>query len=229
MTIWFAFTAGFLSFASACILPLIPSYIAIITGLSISELENNHIKRFIVLPRMIAFVVGLIIPLIIIGMSATALGSIFTPETFTYLSQLFGFLVILFGFHLMGLLKINLFQREVRFHKVFQQKGGFFTVGLMGMAFGFGWTPCIGPMLSSILILAADLDTIWQGGGLLVVYGMGLGLPFILIGIMSTSSLKFLHFLKRHIKLLSIISGLLLVILGLLLITGNMNVITPSF
>ncbi|MFA9555889.1 cytochrome c biogenesis CcdA family protein [Evansella sp. AB-rgal1] len=229
MTIWFALAAGFLSFASACILPLIPSYIAIITGLSVHDLEQQGVRRFHVFPRILAFVVGLIIPLILIGMGATAVGSLFTPAFSTFLSQFLGFIVIIFGLHLLGLLNIQLFQKEIRFHRVFQRKGGVFTVGLMGMAFGFGWTPCIGPMLSSILILAADSDTIWQGAGLLLVYGIGLSLPFIMIGIASTASLTFLRFLKRHVKLLSIISGVLLIVLGFLLITGNMALITPSF
>ena len=229
MVIWFAFAAGVLSFASACILPLIPSYIAVITGLTVTELkEKGYAERFKIMPRSIAFVVGLIIPLILIGMGATKVGSLFTPAFSVFLSQFFGFIVILFGLHLLGLLNIQLLQKEVRFHKVFQRKGGLFTVALMGMAFGFGWTPCIGPMLSSILILAADSETMWQGGGLLLVYGSGLGLPFILIGLASASSLKFLHFIQKHIKTISIISGLFLIILGILLITGNMAYITPA-
>ncbi|MCD8511277.1 MAG: cytochrome c biogenesis protein CcdA [Bacillus sp. (in: Bacteria)] len=229
MEIWFAFAAGFLSFASACILPLIPSYIAVITGLSLWELEEDKVKRFKIMPRSLAFVAGLIIPLILMGMGATAVGSLFTASFSTFLSQFLGFIVILFGLHLLGILKIQVFQREVRFHRLFQKKGGVVTVALMGMAFGFGWTPCIGPMLSSILILAADSETVWQGGGLLFVYGLGLGLPFILISLVSTSSLKLLKFLQKHIRVLSIISGILLIILGLLLVTGNMAYITPSF
>lgn len=229
MEIWFAFAAGFLSFASACILPLIPSYIAVITGLSVTELTSDKVKRFKIMPRSLAFVAGLIIPLILMGMGATAVGGLFTAAFSTFLSQFLGFIVIIFGLHLLGLLKIQVFQREMRFNKLFQKRGGIVTVALMGMAFGFGWTPCIGPMLSSILILAADSETIWQGGGLLFVYGLGLGLPFIIISLVSTSSLKFLRFLQNHVRVLSIISGVLLVILGILLVTGNMAYITPSF
>lgn len=98
----------------------------------------------------------------------------------------------------------------------------------MGMAFGFGWTPCIGPMLSSILIMAADSETIWQGGGLLSVYGLGLGMPFIIIGIAGSTSLTFLKFLQKHLNVISVISGGILIILGLLLVTGNMAYITPT-
>ncbi|UTR11190.1 cytochrome c biogenesis CcdA family protein [Evansella sp. LMS18] len=229
MDILFAFAAGVLSFTSACILPLIPSYIAVITGLTVTELKSTEkLERFKILPRSAAFVIGLIIPLIIIGMGATTIGGFFTPAFSDFLSQLLGFIVIIFGLHLLGLLNIRFLQREIRFNKVFQRKGGLFTTGLMGMAFGFGWTPCIGPMLSSILILAADSETVWQGGGLLLVYGAGLGLPFILIGFASASSLKLLRFLQKHVKILSTISGILLLLLGILLITGNMAYITPG-
>lgn len=98
----------------------------------------------------------------------------------------------------------------------------------MGLAFGFGWTPCIGPMLSSILLLAADSETMLRGGRLLFVYGLGLGLPFLFIGILSTLGFQFIHALKKHVRTLSVISGLLLIILGLLLITGNIAYITPN-
>ncbi|UCZ52038.1 cytochrome c biogenesis protein CcdA [Bacillus shivajii] len=228
MSIWFAFTAGFLSFASACVLPLIPSYIAVITGLSVTELESNRVERFKIMPRTIAFIIGLIIPLMLIGMGATVVGDLFTPATATFLSQFFGFIVIVFGLHLLGLLKFQVFQKDIRFHRLFQKKGGVISVGLIGMAFGFGWTPCIGPMLSTILILAADSSTVWQGAGLLAVYGLGLGIPFLLIALVSSSSLKVLKFLQRHVRVLSIISGILLVLFGILLVTGNMAYITPS-
>jgi cytochrome c-type biogenesis protein len=228
MDIWFAFAAGFLSFASACILPLIPSYIAVITGISLTEADTGRAARFKIMPRTAAFVIGLIIPLILIGMGATAVGSIFTPAVSGFLSQFLGFIVILFGLHLLGLLNITLFHREVRFNRFFRERGGLVSVLLMGMAFGFGWTPCIGPMLSSILIMAADSETVWRGGSLLLVYGTGLGFPFILIGAAGSSSLTLLKFLKKHLRVISIISGLLLVLLGVLLVTGNMAYITPS-
>ncbi|WP_078579710.1 cytochrome c biogenesis CcdA family protein [Salipaludibacillus agaradhaerens] len=228
MTIWLAFSAGFLSFASACILPLIPSYIAVITGISLTDLHGTKATRFKIVPRTLAFVVGLIIPLLLIGMGATAAGNLFTPAFSDFLSRFFGFIVILFGLHLLGLLKFQLFNKEVRFHKAFQKKGGLVSVALMGMAFGFGWTPCIGPMLSSILIMAADSETIWQGGGLLSVYGLGLGIPFIIIGVAGSASLTVLKFLQKHIHVISILSGAILIILGLLLVTGNMAYITPT-
>lgn len=228
MDYFLAFTAGILSFTSACILPLIPSYLAIITGLSVTELKDNRHHRTQVIIRISMFIVGLIIPLILLGLTASTLGSVALSYSENF-SKLFGFIVILFGLHLLGLLKFQLLNKEFRLDFLFKRKNSLWSVALMGLAFGFGWTPCIGPMLSSILIMAADSDTMWRGGRLLFVYGLGLGLPFLVIGVLSTLGFQFLHSLKKHLRLISVISGVLLIILGILLITGNMAYITPSF
>ncbi|MCT8139233.1 cytochrome c biogenesis protein CcdA (plasmid) [Anaerobacillus sp. CMMVII] len=222
-----ALTAGILSFTSACILPLIPSYLAVITGLSVTELIDNRHHRKQILVRICMFIIGLIIPLILLGMTASTIGSkaLSYSENF---SKLFGFIVILFGLHLLGLLKFQVLNKEFRLDFLFKRKNSLWSVALMGLAFGFGWTPCIGPMLSSILIMAAESDTMWRGGRLLFVYGLGLGLPFLLIGILSTLGFQFLNTVKNHLRVISIISGIFLIILGLLLITGNMAYITPA-
>ncbi|WNF35833.1 cytochrome c biogenesis CcdA family protein [Bacillaceae bacterium IKA-2] len=222
-----AFTAGILSFTSACILPLIPSYLAVITGLSITELNDNRHHRKQILVRISMFILGLIIPLILLGLTASSIGSAALSYSQNF-SRLFGFIVILFGLHLLGLLKFQFLNRQFRLDFLFKKKNSLWSVALMGLAFGFGWTPCIGPMLSSILIMAADSDTMWRGGRLLFVYGLGLGLPFLLIGILSTLGFQFLNVLKKYMRLISIFSGVLLIILGLLLITGNMAYITPA-
>ncbi len=222
-----AFTAGLLSFTSACILPLIPSYLAVITGLSVTELNDNRHHRTQIIVRICFFIIGLIIPLILLGMTASTIGSAFLSYSDNF-SRLFGFIVILFGLHLLGLLKFQLLNREFRLDFLFKKKNSLWSVALMGLAFGFGWTPCIGPMLSSILIMAADSETMFRGGRLLFIYGLGLGLPFLLIGILSTLGFQFINVLKRHVRIISIISGVLLIILGLLLITGNMAYITPT-
>ncbi|RXI98338.1 cytochrome c biogenesis protein CcdA [Anaerobacillus alkaliphilus] len=222
-----AFTAGILSFTSACILPLIPSYLAVITGLSITKLKDSRHHRSRIILRISMFILGLIIPLILLGMTASSLGSVALSYSENF-SKLFGFIVILFGLHLLGLLKFQLLNREFRLDFLFKKKNSLWSVALMGLAFGFGWTPCIGPMLSSILIMAADSETMWRGGRLLFVYGLGLGLPFLVIGIISTLGFQFLNNLKKHIRTISFISGVLLVILGVLLITGNMAYITPT-
>lgn len=227
MDYFLAFTAGILSFTSACILPLIPSYLAVITGLSITELNDNRHHRKQILVRISMFILGLIIPLILLGLTASSIGSAALNYSENF-SRLFGFIVILFGLHLLGLLKFQFLNREFRLDFLFKKKNSLWSVALMGLAFGFGWTPCIGPMLSSILIMAAESETMWRGGRLLFVYGLGLGLPFLLIGILSTLGFQFLNVLKKHLRLISIFSGVLLIILGLLLITGNMAYITPT-
>lgn len=222
-----AFTAGVLSFTSACILPLIPSYLAVITGLSITELQDNRHHRKQMIMRICMFIIGLIIPLILLGMTASTIGATFLRYSENF-SKLFGFIVILFGLHLLGLLKFQFLNKQVRLDFLFKKKNSLWSTSLMGLAFGFGWTPCIGPMLSSILLLAAEAETMLRGGRLLFVYGLGLGLPFLIIGILSTLGFQFIHALKKHVRTLSIISGLLLIILGLLLITGNIAYIVPN-
>ncbi len=222
-----AFTAGILSFTSACILPLIPSYLAVITGLSVTELKDNRHHRSKVILRISMFIVGLIIPLILLGLTASSLGSVALSYSENF-SKLFGFIVILFGLHLLGLLKFHFLNREFRLDFLFKKNNSLWSVALMGLAFGFGWTPCIGPMLSSILIMAADSETMWRGGRLLFIYGLGLGLPFLVIGILSTFGFQLLNNLKKHLRIISYISGVLLIIVGLLLITGNMAYITPT-
>lgn len=226
MDILLAFSAGLLSFVSPCVLPLIPSYLAIIAGISVEELRREDFSKKLMFLRSLVFVIGLIIPMILLGISATALGKALQLHQ-TFISQLLGFVVIFFGLHLLGLLRFQLFQREFRFDFLFSGKQSLISLAIMGMAFGFGWTPCIGPMLSSILILASEAETVWRGGYLLTFYGLGLGLPFILLGLFSSFSWRLLSWLKKYVQVVSIISGILLIILGVLLITGNIAYIIP--
>ena len=227
MDILVATSAGFLSFVSPCVLPLIPSYLAIIAGISVEELRQEHFSKRLMFLRSLVFVIGLIIPMIILGVSASALGQSLQLHQ-TFISQLLGFVVIFFGLHLLGLLRFQLFQREFRFDVLFTGKQSLISLAVMGMAFGFGWTPCIGPMLSSILILASEAETVWRGGYLLTFYGLGLGVPFLLLGLFSTFSWRLFEWLKQYLHVVSIISGILLIILGALLITGNIAYLIPA-
>ena len=141
MDILVAFSAGLLSFVSPCVLPLIPSYLAIIAGISIEELRQERFSKRFMFLRSLLFVIGLIIPMIILGMSASFLGQALQVHQ-TFISQLLGFVVILFGLHLLGLLRVQLFHREIRFDRLFSGKQSLISLAVMGMAFGFGWTPC---------------------------------------------------------------------------------------
>lgn len=226
MDIIIALSAGFLSFVSPCVLPLIPSFLAILAGLSIKEMQNQAHSKTRMFLRSLSFVIGMIIPLVILGMSASYLGGLLQSYQML-LSQLLGFVVILFGLHLLGLLNISLLNRQFRLDFMFEGKKSMWSLLLMGLAFGFGWTPCIGPMLSTILIMASTTETMWQGGFLLFVYGLGLGVPFLLLGLLSAYSMRFFNWMKRYMKVISIVSGVLLIALGLLLVTGNMAYIIP--
>lgn len=227
MNMLLAFGAGVLSFASPCILPLIPSYLAMVTGMSASDWQKGKPVAEGSLLRIALFVGGLILPLVMLGMSASTLGQWLSTYQ-KLLTQILGLLVVVFGFHLLGWLRITWFNREYRLHALFSGKRSVWSIGLMGVAFGLGWTPCIGPMLSSILVLASQTQTMWQGGLLLFVYGLGLGLPFLFMGLLSQMAMGWISRLKNYMQWLSWASGLLLVIIGCLLIFGKFHYLSWS-
>ncbi|RXT13757.1 cytochrome c biogenesis CcdA family protein [Ammoniphilus sp. CFH 90114] len=222
MNMMLAFGAGILSFVSPCILPLIPSYLAMITGISASDWQKGKPQGRENLLRIAVFVGGLILPLVLLGMSASTVGQWLSTYQ-KLLTQLLGLIVVIFGFHLLGWLRITWFNREYRLNSLFNGKRSTWSIGLMGVAFGLGWTPCIGPMLSSILVLASQTQTMWEGGLLLLAYGLGLGLPFLFIGLLSQMAMEWLSRLKKYMQWLSWGSGLLLVIIGCLLIFGKFH------
>lgn len=212
-----AFGAGLLSFFSPCILPLVPAYICFITGLSAEELGISKKKDFgkirTVLPESLLFILGFSIVFVILGASVTFLGS-FLFAKMKIIKIIGGLIVIFFGLHISGLFNVKFLQYEKKFHfksKPITKFGSF----LVGMVFGFGWTPCVGPILGSILMLAATKDSMVKGILLLSFYSLGLGLPFFLlsmgVGYMSGLFLK----VKRHFKLISVVSGILLIVIGI--------------
>jgi len=226
MNLLIAFTSGILSFLSPCIVPLIPSLLAIIGGISVAELQQNQFSRKTVFYRTLVFVFGIIVPFVLLGMSASAVGSLLARYQ-TIISQSLGFVVILFGLHLLGILQFHFMQKEYRMDSLFAGKGGKIGVFLMGLAFGFAWTPCVGPFLGSILILASNSATVWQGGFLLLIYGLGLGIPFLLIGLVSTFALKQLGKAKKYMRPITIFSGILLIAIGILIVTGKFVYLNP--
>jgi cytochrome c-type biogenesis protein len=212
-----AFIAGLLSFLSPCVLPLIPAYFSFITGLSVDELTSDAkgIRQKVILSTL-AYVSGFSFIFILFGASASLLGNLVAQYSWV-IRYLGGGIILVFGLHLLGVINITRFQFEKRFHA---KKKPVHLVGtfVIGMAFGAGWTPCIGPLLGSILIVAGNQETILKGVWLLAVYSAGLALPFILISIFINSMLMFM---KRATKLLGVINkvaGILLIGIGLLLI-----------
>lgn len=222
-----AFVAGLLSFLSPCVLPLIPAYFSFITGLSLDELtaDNKEIRQKVIFSTL-AYVAGFSFVFILFGASASLLGGMAAQYSWL-VRYLGGGIVIIFGLHLLGVINIKAFQFEKRVHmseKPFHLAGTF----VIGMAFAAGWSPCIGPMLGSILIVAGSQDTVMKGVWLLAVYSAGLALPFILISVFINALLPFM---KRAVKMMGILNkgaGILLIAIGLLLIFDKFRLLALS-
>jgi len=219
-----AFIAGLLSFLSPCVLPLIPAYFSFITGLSLDELtaDSKGIRQKVILSTL-AYVAGFSFVFILFGASASFLGNIASSYSWV-IRYLGGGIVLLFGLHLLGIINIKGFQFEKRFH-VKKKPVHLLGTFVIGMAFGAGWTPCIGPMLGSILIVAGNQETIIQGIWLLAIYSAGLALPFILISIFINSMLGFMKRATRLIGVINKFAGILLICIGLLLIFDKLKLL----
>lgn len=214
-----AFGAGIASFLSPCILPLIPAYLAFITGISIDELKDSqekikNLKR--ILYETLLFILGFSFVFVTLGASATYLGGLI-PSYQKILQVVGGGLIILFGLYLTGLLKIKPLQYEKRIH-LKAKPTNLFGSFLIGSVFALGWSPCVGPILASILAYAAIQKTLSQGILLLSLYSLGLGVPFLLTALAINTFLNFFQRIRRYLRGISIASGLLLIIVGLLLI-----------
>jgi len=217
--IFVAFGAGLISFLSPCVLPLIPGYIAYISGSSLNELLE---KQNINLLPIIFFTLGFSIVFIIFGAAATFLGQLFL-ENSNHLRIVAGIIIIIFSLHIIGILKLNFLNFEKRIYS--EKKQGLFSPILVGMAFAFGWTPCIGPILGSILALASTEESINKGILLLLFYSLGLAIPFILSGYLIQKFMIVSKNLKKNMNLITKIGGGLLLITGILVITNQLQVL----
>lgn len=233
-----AFAAGLLSFLSPCVLPLIPSYVTFITGMSLDELTAQDAgrdrNRRAVLVHGALFVAGFTLVFVILGASATFLGSLFAYAS-RWVERVGGVLLIVFGLYLLGLLRLPGAAREWRLHLSGKPLGYLGTV-LVGVTFGAGWTPCIGPVLGGILTLAATRDSLSDGVGLLLVYSAGLAIPFLAAALLLDHFLRGVRKVGPWLPWVSRASGALLLVLGVLLLTGSFSVLsgvlsswTPEF
>jgi len=233
-----AFAAGVLSFLSPCVFPLIPAYLAQLTGMSFEELTGSQddSQRRTLLVNAFSFVFGLAFAFTVFGASVTLLGG-FLLSNQVLVSRIAGLIIVVFGLHLLGVIHIPWLLREARVD-VADARGraaGPTGSALMGAAFGVGWTPCIGPVLASILVIACQADTVFTGMGLLLTYALGLGVPFILMALAlnRAAGKKTVLAIRRYIPQLTAASGGLLVMMGLLVFTGNLiqisNWITKTF
>jgi len=221
VTLLAALWAGVASFASPCVLPLVPAYLSFISGASVEDLVGAGPKTALaknVVPRAAAFVLGFSTVFVAMGASATALGAFLTAHLGLF-SKIAGALVIIFGLHLLGLIPIKALYREKRFNlsaRPASMVGSF----LVGLAFAFGWTPCVGPILMSILALASTQESVLRGVGLLAVYSLGLGLPFIAAGLAVNSFLRLFQRVKGSFRVIEMVTGSLLVLVGVAIIGG---------
>jgi cytochrome c-type biogenesis protein len=220
-----AFVAGVLSFLSPCVLPLVPGYVSLISGATVDELQTNSNR---LLPKVMAnslmFIFGFSIVFIALGAVATEVGQVLARYK-SLLAQVAGVVIILFGLHLTGLLKIRALYADKRMHNV---KGGSTPWGafVIGFAFAFGWTPCVGPILAVILSFAATQDSVIKGILLLAVYSAGLAVPFLLTSIGIERFLNFYGRFRRHLHAVEVASGVLLIVLGGLLVLNRFTIIS---
>ena len=218
-----ALFAGLASFLSPCVLPIVPPYLAYMSGVALSDVENKKGQVKIVFTALF-FVLGLSTVFIFLGFSASAIGAVFF-EYQPILNTIAGLVIMLFGLHFLDIYRLQLLDREARF-EVGENQGTAFGSYVLGLAFAFGWTPCIGPQLGAILSLAASNASIAKGTVLLAFYALGLGIPFLLFAIFINKLDRTLKFVKRYFKKIERVMGLLLWTVGLLMLTGGFSSIS---
>jgi len=229
LSLLIVFAAGLLSFLSPCVLPLIPGYIAFVSGLSIDDMTESgwtDKKMASAMLNSVMFVRGFSVVFVVLGASATWLGWFFV-QRLPLLISIAGVVIIVFGLQQIGLFKFG-FMRTTKQIDLPAKKLGLFKAPLLGAAFAFGWTPCVGPILAAILTYAATMDTVGKGVMLLIVYSAGLGIPFLLTTVAMKGFFKFFSKIKKHMNLIQKISGAILVLLGILMITGKLTLITAK-
>ena len=222
-----AFTAGFLSFVSPCVLPLVPSYISYITGLSVEQLtsaEARHDFRGAIVLNSLIFIAGFSCVFIAFGASASLIGQ-FLLTYQEYVRKLGGVLVVIFGLSLLGGLKRNFMQSEKRFH-FSSRPAGYVGSFLIGVAFAAAWTPCVGPVLGTILLYASTTDGLLDGVGLLTSYSLGLGIPFFATAMGVDRFLDYFKRVRSYLWGVSAVSGVLLVVVGVMIYANSLTMIT---
>ncbi len=230
VTFFIALGAGFLSFLSPCVLPLLPSYLSFISGISLDELlagkKNPRVRRLTIIHSLM-FILGFSIVFILLGASASLAGKILLRYQ-VWIARIGGAFIVFLGVQFTGVINLNFLQKERKFH--FREKPiGYLGSSLVGVAFAAGWTPCIGPILASILFYASTANSMLSGIALLGVYSVGFALPFFFLSLGLETFLERYKKLKRHLRWVSIISGIFLIGVGILLITNYFFILTPSF
>ena len=221
-----AFVAGILSFISPCVLPLIPGYISFVSGASLDDMRGAGAvsARGQVIATSLAFVLGFSLVFIALGASASAIGQ-FVFRNQPILGKIAGVVIIVFGLHTMGVFRLKFLELEKRANAQ-RKPAGLIGALLVGVAFAFGWTPCIGPILAGILVVAGSRETVTEGVILLAVYSLGLGIPFLLTSIAIDRFFSVTARIRKHYHAIEVVSGALLVAIGVLIFTGQLTIIT---
>lgn len=214
------FIEGIASFLSPCVLPMIPVYLTYLTGQSIEDMTTNRSNRQLIL-NSIGFVFGFSIVFVVLGAAATSLGRFLNQHQYI-IKKISGVLIIIFGLFHAGVLNIALMNRERRRQVNMSSTPSFITSTLIGMGFSVGWTPCIGPILTSVLLMASSAETLGAGMGLLFVYALGLGVPFIVMALLIGTMWDRFKNLYKYMDLIKRISGILLAIMGVLMLLNIM-------
>ena len=220
-----ALVAGILSFLSPCVLPLVPPYLCFIGGVTLEQISEDEAPDPAVMRRVMSsslvFVLGFSTVFIAFGATASTLGQ-FVGDYLDVLSMIAGAVIIVLGLHFIGLFHIPILYREARFHAE-KQPAGLIGPYIIGLAFAFGWTPCVGPVLAAMLMVAGSEATVGYGASLLAVYSAGLGIPFLIAAAAMKPFLAFMSRFRSHLKAVERVIGGLLVITGVLFMTGSMN------
>jgi cytochrome c-type biogenesis protein len=216
-----AFLGGLASFLSPCVLPLVPGYVALISGASLEELKEGadqkvQARAFL---HSILFIAGFSLVFILLGASASWAGQMLLAKR-NLLTRIAGLLIILFGLNMIGVLKIGVLYRDTRVTET-AKPASMFGSFLVGLAFAFGWSPCLGPILAAILAIASTSNRVWEGMLLLSVYALGLALPFLLTTLGLSAFLRFYQRFRKHLHTMEVCSGVLLIVLGVLLATNQ--------
>ena len=226
MSIFIAFSAGLLSFVSPCVLPLIPSYLTYMTGVSFHDLtaQDSMAKvRWATFRHSLAFVLGFTLVFTLMGASATSIGNLIAKHQELIL-RVGGGIIILLGIHFLGIIQFKFLEKNKQL-QIRRKRIGLFGSFLTGITFAAGWTPCIGPILASILLYASSTGSVSKGIILLAFYSLGLAIPFIFAGLAINTFLGASGWIKRHLRVINIISGSLLIIVGAAMIMGGFDVL----
>jgi cytochrome c-type biogenesis protein len=223
-----AFAAGFLSFISPCVLPLVPSYLTYITGVSFKELTDEKVKvRWVTLSHSLLFIMGFSTIFILMGASASYLGQLLVRHQY-WIMKAGGVLIIILGIQFTGLINLPFLQMEKRF-ELGKKPIGYLGSFVVGLVFAAGWTPCIGPILSAILLYASTSKNFTTGIFLLAVYSLGLGIPFLLASLAFNSFLTAFGRIKRYLRVMTMVSGFFLIAIGILFLTDTFREINAFF